>query len=184
MIQSIQAGTTALYNPTSNFIGSGKVSTDQKQTTAAAQNEDETVTVSAQGDTVTISNAGAQQAKTFTAKSTSVDDLLSADNGYTDATAAALSSAAADIGINEYTAVKNENSADAAAVSSGSGTDSSSTDSDLSEYSLSELKEMLESGEITQAEYNEEIQSRQQSDTSSDDESDSSTVAATNQTEA
>jgi hypothetical protein len=183
MVQSIQAGNTAIYNPTGNFIGSGKVSTSEKQSKAAAlQNEDETVTVSSQGDTVTISNAGAQQAKTFKAEST--DDVLSGDNGYTDSTAAALSSAAADIGINEYTAVKNANSSDAAAISSGSGTDSSSTDSDLSEYSLSELKEMLESGEITQAEYNAEIQSRQESDTSSDDESGTSSAAATNQTEA
>jgi hypothetical protein len=174
MVQSIQTGSNAIYNLSQSFLGTGKVSTSetQKSSEASKNNEDETITTSSQGDTVTISTAGAQQAaKIFSGQSAnrpSVDGL--SEDTYTDSTAELISSAAADAGITEYTAVKNQNSADAAAISSESSSDSSSTDSNLSEYTLSELKEMLENGDITQAEYNAEVQSRQQSSTTSDSE--------------
>jgi hypothetical protein len=167
MVQSIQTGASALFNTTASFLGTAKVSVGETQKTsqAAAQEEDATVTTSVQGDTLTISDAGAFAAKTFTAQS--AGSAVSTDEGYTDKTAQIISSAASDAGITEYSAVKNENSADAAAVS-GSSSDTS-TDSNLSEYSLAELKEMLENGEITQAEYDAEIQSRQASATASDE---------------
>jgi hypothetical protein len=187
MVQSIQASNTAIYNPLQNTtFGAGKVSTGEAQTTsAAAKNEDETTTVSAQGDTVTISNAGALQAKTFTAQSANRDSFgESSDDSYTDATAEILSSAASSAGITEYTAVKNANSANAAAISSGSSSSSSSTDSNLSEYTESELKEMLQNGEITQAEYDAEIKSRQGNDTDSDEQNETTAVSGASQTEA
>lgn len=185
MVQSIQAGSTALYNLATSFLGAGKLTTGEAQkNNTASQDQDETVTTSSQGDTLTISDAGALAAKTFTAQSAnrpSVDGLT--DEGYTDSTAAAISSAAADAGITEYTSVKNANAEDSAAVSSGSSSGTSSADSDLSQYSLSELKEMLEDGEITQAEYNAEIQSRQTGSTASDEQDDGSSVAGSGKTE-
>jgi hypothetical protein len=174
MIQSIQAGSTSIYNPTKSTLMAGKVTTDAEVTKQEAlQNEDENTEVSSQGDTLTISNAGAQAAKTFTAQSANRPSVNgTSEDTYTDATAAALSSAASGIGINDTTIAKSEASADSAAVS-GSSSSSSSSDSNLSEYSEAELKEMLENGEITQAEYEAEIQSRSQSSTSSDEESES-----------
>jgi hypothetical protein len=135
---------------------------------------------------VTISNAGAQAAKTYTAQSANRPSVAgTSEDTYTDTRATALASAAADAGITEYTAVKNENAANSAAVSGGSSSSSSSSsESNLSEYTESELKEMLQNGEITQAEYEAEINSRQQSDTSSDDDTETSSVAGTNETEA
>jgi hypothetical protein len=174
MIQSIQAGSTSIYNPTKSTQMAGKVITDAAVTNQATnQNEDENTEVSSQGDTLTISSAGAQAAKTFTAQSANRPSVNgTSEDTYTDATAAALSSAASSIGIDDTTVAENEASADSAAVS-GSSSSSSSTDSNLSEYSEAELKEMLENGEITQAEYEAEIQSRSQTDTSSDEESES-----------
>jgi hypothetical protein len=174
MIQSIQAGSTSIYNPTKSTLMAGKVTTDAAVTNQAdVQNEDENTEVSSQGDTLTISNAGAQAAKTFTAQSANRPSVNgTSEDTYTDATAAALSSAASGIGIDDTTIAKSEASADSAAVSGGSSS-SSSSDSNLSEYSEAELKEMLENGEITQAEYEAEIQSRSQSSTSSDEESES-----------
>jgi hypothetical protein len=185
MIQSIQAGNTALYNPTQNALVSGKVSTTS--TTAkdslAAQNEDENTTTSSQGDTLTISSAGVKAAQVLSVESADRAANGLTDNGYTDATASALSSAASGVGITDYTSVKNENSVNSAAVS-GSSSSSSSSSSNLTQYSEAELKEMLENGEITQAEYNAEIESRQESDTTSDEESDNTVIANTNETEA
>jgi hypothetical protein len=180
MIQSIQAGNTALYNPTQSLLASGKVTTTQEQTAAAAQEEDENTTVSSQGDTLTLSASGVSAAKTFTAQSANRPSVNgTSEDSYTDATASALSSAAAGVGITSATAAKAEASADEAAVSGSTSSSSSSTDSNLSEYSESELKEMLENGEITQAEYDAEIQSRSQSESSSDDdEEDSATTVA------
>jgi hypothetical protein len=179
MIQSIQAGSTAFYNSASNVSSIGKVATEETKSTSAAQ--DENTTVSSQGDTVTISLAGAQAAKTFTGESANRPSTtgVSEDNGYTDSRAKALASAAADAGITEYSAAQNADSLDSAAVSGSSS--SSSSDSNLSQYSVAELKEMLQNGEITQAEYDEEIQSREQTD-STDDE-DATAVANTSETE-
>jgi hypothetical protein len=186
MIQSIQAGSTALYNPVSSAAVTGKVSTSKEDTTPAAeQNEDENTATSSQGDTVTISGAGIQAAKTFTGQSANraSETLASEEDTYTDSTAAALSSAAADAGITEYTAAKNQNSANAAAVTGSSSGSSSSSGSNLSEYTESELKEMLENGEITRAEYEAEINSRKQTDETTDDESDSDTATSTDATD-
>jgi hypothetical protein len=180
MIQSIQAGSTSIYNPTKSTQMAGKVVTDAAVTNQAAnQNEDENTEVSSQGDTLTISSAGAQAAKTFTAQSANRPSVNgTSEDTYTDATAAALSTAASVIGIDDTTIAENEASAESNAVSgSSSSSSSSSTDSNLSEYSEAELKEMLENGEITQAEYEAEIQSRSQTDTSSDEESASESEA-------
>jgi hypothetical protein len=64
MIQSIQAGSTAIYNQSGNLLGAGKISVSQTQKAAqaAVQEEDENTTTSIQGDTLTISQAGAQRA--------------------------------------------------------------------------------------------------------------------------
>jgi hypothetical protein len=179
MIQSIQAGNTALYNPTQSLLASSKVSTTQEQTAAAAQEEDENTTTSSQGDTLTLSASGVSAAKTFTAQSANRPSVNgTGEDSYTDATASALSSAAAGVGITSASAAKAEASADEAAVSGSTSSSSSSSDSNLSEYTESELKEMLENGEITKAEYDAEIQSRSQSESSSDDEEETATTVA------
>jgi hypothetical protein len=188
MIQSIQAGSTAVYNSTNNVLGAGKLSVGTEQSASKAlKDEDETTATSSQGDTLTISSAGAQKAaKTFTGESANRPSVAgTTEEAYTDAQASALSSAASSAGITEYTSVKNENSANAAAVSSGSGTSSSSSssESDLSGYTEAQLKTMLENGEITQAEYEAEIKSRQEGDTTSDDESEISAATDTDKTE-
>jgi hypothetical protein len=184
MIQSIQAGNTALYNPTQNAMVTGKVTINvTANDSLATQDEDENTTTSSQGDTLTISSAGVQAAKVLSAESANRASNGLSDDGYTDANASALSSAASGIGITEYTAIKNENSTDSAAVS-GSSSSSSSSSSNLSQYTETELKEMLENGDITQAEYNAEIKSREESDTTSDEESDNAVIANTSETEA
>jgi hypothetical protein len=187
MIQSIQAGSTAIYNTNGSILGAGKVSAGTQQIVSEAKKEDEATATSSQGDTLTISSAGAQKAaKTFTGESANRPSVAGvSEDSYTDSTAAALSSAASGAGITEYTATKNENSMNAAAVSSESSSSSStSSESSLSSYTEAELKKMLQNGEITQAEYNAEIKSRQESEDTSDEESDASTVSSTNETEA
>jgi hypothetical protein len=182
MIQSIQASNTTLYNSTQNTIGAAKVTTDNKQLNAqATQEDDENTKTSSQGDVLTISTQGAYAAKTFTGQSASrPSEDGNGEDSYTDSTAAAIASAASDAGINEATATKNANSADAAAVS---GSSSSSENSSLSQYSEAELKEMLQNGEITRAEYNAEIKSREQSDAADEDENEN-TTSDTDKTEA
>jgi hypothetical protein len=183
MIQSIQANSTTLYNSTRNTIGAAKVTTDNKVLNAQdSQEDDENTKTSSQGDVLTISTQGAYAAKTFTGQSASrPSEDGNGEDSYTDSTAAAIASAASDAGINEATATKNANSADAAAVSGSSS--SSSESSSLSQYSEAELKEMLQDGEITRAEYNAEIKSREQSDEADEDENEN-TTSGTNQTEA
>ncbi len=180
MIQSIQASNTSLYNPVKNNLVTGKITTDNTEATKKEQ-EDENTTTSSQGDTVTISNAAMQASKTFTGESANRPSVNgTSEDSYTDATAAAIASAASDAGINDATAVKNENAANASAVS---GSSSSSDDSSLSQYSEAELKQMLQDGEITRAEYNAEIKSREESEAAEDDDSDKS-VNETDETEA
>jgi hypothetical protein len=158
----------------------GKVTTSTKaDNSLTTQDEDENATTSSQGDTLTISAAGLA----LSAESADRASNGLSDEGYTDANANALSSAASAVGITEYTSVKNENAVNSAAVS-GSSSSSSSSSSNLSQYSEAELKEMLDDGEISQAEYNAEIKSREESDTTSDDESDNAVVTNTNETEA
>jgi hypothetical protein len=184
MIQSIQAGSTAIYNTARTAATAGKITISQGDTvSSAAQNEDENTITSEQGDTLTLSNAGVNAAKTWTAQSANRPSINgTSEDSYTDATAQAISSAAEGVGITETTVAKNEASADSAAVSGSSS--SSSTDSNLSEYTDAELKEMLENGEITQAEYEAEIESRSQSDTSSDEESGTAAATGAGATEA
>jgi hypothetical protein len=187
MVQSIQASNTVIYNQNQNVTGLGKVSVGTQQNVSdAAKNEDETTTASSQGDTVTISKEGAAKAaKTFTGQSANRPSVAGvAEETYTDSTAQAISQAASGAGIDEYSSLKNENSAASAAVSSESSSSSSSSDSDLSEYSETELKKMLQNGEITQAEYEAEIKSRQETDTDSEDDSDTAAVDDADKTEA
>ncbi len=141
---------------------------------AASKDKEDGVTMSKDGDTVQISAQGTALAqKTFTGTSASEGEV-SKDEGYTDATAAALSSAAGSDGITEQTAVKNQMSAQSSAVS-GSSSGSSSTNN-LSQYTDTELKQMLQDGEITQSEYNAELESRSSSTDNSDSEENLGTV--------
>ncbi len=148
-------------------VSTKSVSETEKQN--AAQNKNESVTTSKDGDTVEISAAGtAHSAKTYTAMS-STSGTVSKDEGYTSKMAETVSNAASSVGITETSAAKNEMSAQASAVSGNSSSSSSST-GDLSSYSASELKEMLQNGEITQAEYDAEMKSRSSSSEDSDTE--------------
>jgi hypothetical protein len=186
MIQSISAGSTSLYSAVSTSTATAKVSTGKEDTASKVNSEeDENAQTSSDGDTVTISAAGIQAARTFTGQSAhrASEAEASEEDTYTDSQAAALSSAASDIGITKYTAQKNANSADAAAVTGSSTSSSSSTSSDLSEYSESELKEMLEEGEITRAEYEAEINSRQQTDDTDETANDQTDSASTDDTD-
>lgn len=152
------------------------VVSDSQKTTA---NKDEALATSQDGDTLVISASGTALAqKTYTGQSAQ-SGAVSKDEGYTDATAEALSNAAASAGITEYSAVQNEMSNQSAIVS-GSTSGSSST-SNLSNYSEAELKEMLQNGEITRAEYEAEMESRS---TSSDDSEDDSNVTDSTQSNA
>jgi hypothetical protein len=187
MIQSIQASTTTLYNAAQSTAVTGKVTTSNKELNSQnEQEDDENTTVSSQGDMLTISTQGSLAAKTFTGQSASRPSVDgTGEDSYTDSTATALASAASDAGINDMTAVKNANAADAAAVSgSSSASSSSSEESSLAQYSEAQLKEMLNEGEITQAEYNAEIKSREQSETDEDEDENSTAVSDANQTEA
>lgn len=176
MIQSISANN--LTTNSSAVLSSAKVTikADDTQTAAQAVSTDD-ANISKDGDTVSISAQGtalAKQNHVGYSENTTANggSVTGEDEGYTDATASALSNAAGDIGITEASQTKSENSAAASAVSSGtSSSSSSSSTSDLSSYSLSELQEMLRNGEITQAEYKEELASRNgTSDTESDTE--------------
>ena len=136
--------------------------------------EKEAYATSSDGDTLDISAANLNRtAKTFTGQSKQSTDTK--DQGYTDSAAAAISQAAGSMGIDSNTQVKNDMNAASAAVSGASsasaGSSSSSSTSSLSSYSESELKEMLRNGEITQAEYDEEIESREKDSTAAASES-------------
>lgn len=131
-----------------------------------SQNKEEGVETSKDGDTLELSAAGtALASKTFTATSASAG-AVSKDEGYTSKTAQIVSEAAASAGITETTAAKNEMSAQASTVS---GSSSGST-SNLSSYTATELKEMLQNGEITRAEYDAEIESRSSSTNTTEEE--------------
>jgi hypothetical protein len=162
MIQSIQSGSNLIYNTANSVTMTEKVKGNETITTSAAAQEDENTTTSSKYDTVTISNAGMQAAQNLTPQVTN----SSSDGTYTDSRADALASAAAGAGITETASSENESYSDVSG--------SSSSDSDLSQYTESELKEMLQNGEITRAEYESEISSRQQSDTASDGQSETS----------
>ncbi len=159
-------GATTLGLQNASATTKSVVSETQKQ----EDEESNATAVSADGDTLEISASGtAFQQKTFTATSaqSGLDTVLAGDEGYTSSTASIVSSAASSAGITEYTSTQAENSADASTVSSSSSSDSSSN---LSSYTTAQLKQMLENGEITQAEYNEEIASRQSGSTDTEDE--------------
>lgn len=160
MSLSIQSSLTGMSlagfqnNVTVSASASKSASTNEENTASSA------TAVSADGDTLELSAAGtALEKKTF--EGVSKNSGVSEDEGYTDSMAELISSAASSAGINEYT-----NSVD----SDGSVVSSSDSTSDLSSYTESELKEMLENGEITRAEYEKEIAARQ-SGSSEDEES-------------
>lgn len=182
MISSIQASGTNIqnYSNTVSALSNTKVSgTKEAETTAVTENEDGITATSAQGDVVNISG---KSLKVFSAESANrpSETGTAEDGSYKSAVASAVSSAASDIGITEYTAAKTEAGTQSAAVSSGSSTSSTSS---LSGYSEAELKQMLQNGEITQAEYNAEIESRQESE-DEDTETDTDNVSAAGSTEA
>ncbi len=184
-IQGNQLFSTAT-GQASNISAKTTVATDNQK---GFSNKEETLTTSQDGDTLEISASGtAFLQKTYTGKSSASSELLQ-DEGYTDATAAALSSAASSAGITEYSATKNEMNAQAAAVSgsTSSSSSSSSSTSNLSSYSESELRKMLQNGEITRAEYDAEIKARSTSSEDSDETDGSSEVSSSttaNETEA
>ena len=165
-------------------VSTKSVSETEKQNTA--QNTNENVTTSKDGDTVEISAAGtARSAKTYTAMSSS-SGTVSKDEGYTSKMAETVSNATSSVGITETSAAKNEMSAQSAAVSGSSSGSSSSSTGDLSSYSASELKEMLQNGEITQAENDAEMKSRSSSseDSGTEEETAVSGNGAATETEA
>ncbi len=165
MIQSISANNFTTNSSAVHSSAKVTVKADNTQTADQAVSTD-AANISKDGDTVSISAQGtalAKQNHVGYSENTTANggSVTGEDEGYTDSTASVLSGAAGNIGITEASQTKSENSAQASAVSSGtSGSSSSSSTSDLSSYSLSELQEMLRNGEITQAEYKEEIASR------------------------
>lgn len=130
--------------------------------------------ISAQGDTVSISKTGVKAAKTFTASSK--NSIANSENGTastssTDGLAQTLSSAASNVGITS-TSSKSDNASIVSGTSGSSSSSSSSSSSNLSGYSDAELQEMLQKGKITQAEYNAEISKRKQQETQKNTDSD------------
>ena len=167
------------------MAGNAKLSINNSETETSAQQADteNAYATSDDGDTLTLSASATFRARTFTGQSQL--DSTSSDEGYTDSTAEALKQAASSAGIDSTTQLKNEMNADSAAVSgagsagsSASGS-SSSSETSLSNYTESELKEMLQDGEITQAEYNAEIKSREDDTTDSEEEEDETNAANT-----
>ena len=147
------------------------VSSEEK---SAKQQEIANGGISKDGDTVSISSAGTILQKTYQASSQSTVDYLSEDTtAGLDSTAKAIASAASSIGVSTEATAQSQASSAASTVSSSS----SDSTSDLSQYTTSELRKMLQNGEITQQEYNEEIESRRNTQTESDDE-DTSKVAS------
>ncbi len=171
MISSVQGNN--LFGTSASVFQNTSVSTTSVAEGTPAQEENEQVTAtSADGDTLEISASSTNIVrKTYTG--TSSQSAVSEDEGYTSGVSQAVASASASIGINEYTAEVDEASASSASTSSSS----SSSTSSLSQYSEAELKEMLRNGEITQAEYNAEISSREDTG-SEEDESTAGTAAA------
>lgn len=166
-IFSQSANHTFNVNTNNNVKTSNDVKSETKND---LKDKQDGVVMSKDGDTLQISEtAAALSQKTFVETSDS-EDSVSTDEGYTDATAAALASAAGSAGITEQTAVKNQMFSDSTAVSGSSSSSSSSSSStnNLSQYTSIELKEMLQDGEITQSEYNAEIESRSSSSDTSE----------------
>lgn len=178
VIQSIQTGTLNVQANSTTLQTNKVAATTTADSQATSKQDDNT---SSDGDTVNLSEEGLFFQKTFAAySSTSTANGGSGvtEGSSTDASAGMLASAAASAGIDQYTSVKNENSAMAAATSSSSSstsTSSTSTTESLTQYSDYELKQMLEDGEITQAEYDDAIAAKHESDT----EEDSTTSAST-----
>jgi hypothetical protein len=143
---SIQAGTTSIYSGGSTAVSgtlsvNGKSAAAQTSQTKQADGQQATAT-SEQGDTLSLSAQGTALASSMNTDAASAD-TASAETSEEEALASTLADAAADAGVSE-------------------SDDTSSTDSSLSSYTETQLKEMLRNGEITQAEYNAEIQSREQ----------------------
>lgn len=137
--------------------------------------QEENLATSKDGDTLEISASGTILAQKTYAGQSSDQGELSDDEGYSDATASALSNAASSVGITEYSAAKSTMDAQADAV--GGSTSGSDSTSELSGYSESELREMLQNGEITRAEYEEELASRRTSADHQDESDDSAAIS-------
>ena len=164
-ISSINSG---LFNTNSTVLSNQTkaVTSVDAEEKAASQAEQANGGVSKDGDTVTISSAGTYLQKTYQASSQSTIDYLAEDTtSGLDSTAKAIANAASSAGISAEATAKNQASQAASTVSS-SGSDSTSN---LSQYTTTELKEMLQNGEITQQEYDEEIASRQNTQTETDE---------------
>lgn len=165
---TIQGNSIFSETTNSSFHVNTKMIVKEGQNTS--QTKEDGVETSKDGDTLELSAAGSALAqKTFTATSASAG-VVSKDEGYTSKTAQIVSSAAASAGITEEAAAKNEMSAQAFTVSGSSSSSTSGSTSDLSSYTATELKEMLQNGEITKAEYDAEIASRSSSTNATDDE--------------
>jgi hypothetical protein len=157
---SIQAGTTSIYSggtgaASGTLSVNGQSATSQTSQTKQAGGQQPTAT-SEQGDTLSLSAQGTALASSMNTDVASAD-TASTETSEEEALANTLANAAADAGVSE------------------SSDETSSTDSSLSSYTETQLKEMLRNGEITQAEYNAEIQSREQEAEAADD-SDASQV--------
>ena len=167
MVTTINAGQVSGMQMNGTMNAKVSIDSDTTEETKQQTEEEKAYATSSDGDTLNLSTSAAHRAKTFTAQSK--QSTTTTDEGYTDSNAAAIQQAASGVGIDSNTQIKNEMNASSAAVSgTTSSSSSSSTNSSLSSYSESELKEMLRNGEITQAEYNEEIESREEETSDSD----------------
>ncbi len=154
MISSISGN--SLFGTASSVFQNTSVSAASATEKTSTQEEEEQVTAtSVDGDTLEISASSSDIVrKTYTG--TSSQSVISEDEGYTSVVSQIVAGAASSIGINEYTASVDEEAA-------------SSDSSSLSQYTETELKEMLRNGEITQAEYSAEIASREDTGDEEDD---------------
>lgn len=190
MIQSINANSTIVGQNTqataSALSGTRFITPQAADTTKTTDDENGTNSVSKDGDSVTISSQSLKVFSQISANSVTNSETGTAAEGTTTSNASAIASAAASAGITDTTALKSELNASSAAISGGSsasGSSSSTNSSQLSQYSESELKEMLQNGEISTAEYEAEIKSRTQSESSSDDNADNTQNVSTDATE-
>ncbi len=170
-------------NTTADATSDSTTATSTKTTTDSNEN----VSTSIQGDTVSISQKALKTYAAFSSNSVTNGGTGVSEETATDTTAAALASAANGIGITDYTTEKNAQQASATAVSASSGTSASSgsssgtssSTSTLSSYSESQLEQMLNDGDISQADYNAELARRQAEEASAQSSGDSQSLNVT-----
>lgn len=148
MIGAIQSNVlTSIGNTQYGQTQKAGKATDTKGPEKKAEQQlpvDGTVTTSIDGDTVTISSAGAAASR---AEMKDVTPDVVSDNAVT-----AAAGTSADVGTKALNSIKTE--ADAGASEEESLID------DLSDYTDTELEQMLYKGEITQSEYDDEMKDR------------------------